>query len=230
MNLSPRPPKTASRLPDSLRHQLNLYAIAAGAAGVGMLANAQAVAAKVVYTPAHTRIHGILALDLNHEGVVDYSLKTQLITGSFGMSGRLGIYPALRNQICRGNTSHLRFFATAFPAGKRLGAKRQWQPGTAPMATYTTFFLSSWHDGPWFDVQHRYLGLKFLVNGRYHYGWARLNTKMSRQGIDAVLTGYAYETIPNKPIITGKTKGPDVITAQPDAAPGSLGRLALGRK
>jgi hypothetical protein len=38
------------------------------------------------------------------------------------------------------------------------------------------------------------------------------------------LTGYAYETIPNKPIIAGKTKGPDVFTVQP----GSLGHLARG--
>jgi hypothetical protein len=45
-----------------------------------------------------------------------------------------------------------------------------------------------------------------------------------------VLTGYAYETIPNKAIIAGKIKGPDVVTVQSDTAPGSLGRLALGRK
>jgi hypothetical protein len=42
--------------------------------------------------------------------------------------------------------------------------------------------------------------------------------------ITATLTGYAYETIPNKPIIAGKTKGPDVITVQP----GTLGHLAAG--
>lgn len=45
-------------------------------------------------------------------------------------------------------------------------------------------------------------------------------------GHNAVLTGYAYETIANKAIIAGKTKGPDVITIQPD----TLGQLALGRK
>jgi len=44
--------------------------------------------------------------------------------------------------------------------------------------------------------------------------------------LKALLTGYAYETIPNKAIITGKTKGPDMITVQP----GSLGALAAGRK
>jgi uncharacterized repeat protein (TIGR03803 family) len=38
------------------------------------------------------------------------------------------------------------------------------------------------------------------------------------------LTGYAYETIANKSIIAGKTKGPDVVTVQP----ASLGHLARG--
>ena len=47
---------------------------------------------------------------------------------------------------------------------------------------------------------------------------------LSRVTPRLTLTGYAYETVPNKPIIAGKTKGPDVITAQP----GGLGRLAQG--
>ena len=42
----------------------------------------------------------------------------------------------------------------------------------------------------------------------------------------ALLTGYAYETVPNKAIITGKTKGPDVVTTQAT----TLSGLALGRK
>ena len=40
----------------------------------------------------------------------------------------------------------------------------------------------------------------------------------------AFLTGYAYETVPNKAIVAGKTKGPDVVTVQ-DA---TLGHLARG--
>jgi len=49
MKRSPRPRKTAE-LPRSLHQQLNLYAIAAGAAGVGMFALAQPADAKIVYT------------------------------------------------------------------------------------------------------------------------------------------------------------------------------------
>jgi hypothetical protein len=44
--------------------------------------------------------------------------------------------------------------------------------------------------------------------------------------VSGTLTGYAYETIPNKPIIAGKTKGQDVIIFQPD----TLGNLARGKK
>jgi hypothetical protein len=38
----------------------------------------------------------------------------------------------------------------------------------------------------------------------------------------ALLTGYAYETAPNKSITAGKCKGVEVITVQPT----SLGNLA----
>jgi hypothetical protein len=90
--------------------------------------------------------------------------------------------------------------------------------------------------GKWNDVKNRYLGLKFNDSlGDVHYGWARLNERCNKKGkrgtgAETLLTGYAYETVPNKPIIAGETQGPDVVTAQPDDAPGSLGRLALGRK
>jgi hypothetical protein len=82
--------------------------------------------------------------------------------------------------------------------------------------------------GQWMYTKNRYLGLQFTISGQVHYGWARIAVRRTAvngsNSITAVLTGYAYETIPNKPIITGKTKGPDVITLK--AA--TLGRLAQG--
>jgi hypothetical protein len=85
------------------------------------------------------------------------------------------------------------------------------------------------YEGSWLGLNKakRYLGLKIQVRGRTHYGWARftvVNTK--RALVAASLTGYAYETIPNKPIIAGKTKATDDGVDQP----ATLGRLALGRK
>jgi len=48
-----RPARVPSQLSESLHHRLNMYAIAAGAAGVGALALAQPAEAKIVYTPSH---------------------------------------------------------------------------------------------------------------------------------------------------------------------------------
>jgi hypothetical protein len=63
--------------------------------------------------------------------------------------------------------------------------------------------------------------MKFTINGKVHYGWARLSVTNLKDKfrITATLTGYAYETIPNKPIKAGQTHDGDEAT---------LGRLAQG--
>jgi hypothetical protein len=99
-------------------------------------------------------------------------------------------------------------------------------------------------NGQWKEASRRYLGLKFIIKGQIHYGWARLtvDADWGHEGIHATLTGYAYETVPNKPIIAGKTKGLDDDSTNedfgPDASltspipdvpqPASLAALALG--
>lgn len=91
--------------------------------------------------------------------------------------------------------------------------------------------------GPWKKAHSRYLGLKFWVKGKIRFGWARLNVNcMYPKAIKATLTGCAYQTIPNKPIIAGKTKGPDEVSVEganatltaPTPAPATLGMLAMG--
>lgn len=57
-----------------------------------------------------------------------------------------------------------------------------------------------------------------------HFGWARLTVNCSGfVNVDATITGYAYETLPNKAIIAGKTHG------KQNATPGRLAQGALGR-
>ena len=81
--------------------------------------------------------------------------------------------------------------------------------------------------GPWNDVKHRYLGFRFQIKGKAHYGWARLNVTGSGLGtIVATMTGYAYETIAKKAIVAGKTDGTEDTVDQLD----TLDVLALGRK
>ena len=70
--------------------------------------------------------------------------------------------------------------------------------------------------GPWVhsgrSAVSRYLGLKIQISGKTHYDWARV---VVTGLVNAILTGYAYETIPGKAIVTGQTKdanGPRSLT------------------
>lgn len=83
------------------------------------------------------------------------------------------------------------------------------------------------YSGPWAHTRTGYLGIKFLVDGKIHYGWARV----SIDGFPATLTGYAYETIPDKPIPAGRISGPTAdLTVPLDclASGATLGLLARG--
>jgi hypothetical protein len=78
-----------------------------------------------------------------------------------------------------------------------------------------------------------YLGFKFLIDGEIHYGWARVNVHANFLDLSATLTGYAYESVANRPILTGFTHGS--LDASSDASQqsqppvaGSLGQLAAG--
>jgi hypothetical protein len=54
-----------------------MYALAASAAGVGILALGQVAEAKIVYTPANVSINPQVPykLDLNHHGIADFTLS-----------------------------------------------------------------------------------------------------------------------------------------------------------
>ena len=100
---------------------------------------------------------------------------------------------------------------------------------------YSTRQYGEWGRGRKFEGP--YLGFKFTVGGQVHYGWARVAVKITFPlDVTATLTGYAYETVANRPIITGFTAGTldeaagvesEVESTQ---APGAatLGQLARG--
>lgn len=240
MKRSSGPRKTAY-LSESVHQQLNMYALAATAAGVGMLALARPVEAKIIYTATHrairTGLPGILQLDLNHDGIADFKFENWWIYGrTDSQRATLSVLPSGRNGIRGyGGTGIFSFrFASALRAGNQIGPKDRF----ISAHSHDLMLRPAYGWGQWNNVSNRYLGLRFAVKGETHYGWARLNVHYSGlppYKITAVLTGYAYETIPSKPIIAGKTKGTDDDDQPVPASlkihtpePAMLGMLALG--
>ena len=228
MKRSPGTRKTSVNLSESISRQLNMYALAASAAGVGMLALAQPAKAKIVYTRVHLQIPYRMGfhLDLNHDRINDFSFLNY--DGNTDDMVSLGVGPAFAVNGIRSSAG----YAAALRGGASIGRKGKFFEQKYFELMADVNFSHDTCRGPWGNGKGRYLGLKFIIKGKTHFGWARLNVTCNggNQTIKAVLTGYAYETIPNKPIIAGKTKGPDVVTMPMDTRVGTLGRLALGRR
>jgi hypothetical protein len=233
MKRSSGPRKTAN-LSESVHRQLNAFALAATAGGVGLLALAQPSEAKIIYTKTYHVIdtNGNYPLDLNHDGTVDFVIQDS-------------------------SASRQNFLLAKTPYGNGVEGIRDWADALekgAPINRRQTFMSSNGllrvimadavctdtgcgSGGSWLNVNGRYLGLKFRIKGKIHYGWARLNVHVDRveARITATVTGYAYETIPGKPIVAGQTKGPDDARAEESSAtpmptrkPATLGALAMG--
>jgi hypothetical protein len=244
MSSAPQSRKT-SKISESLNRQLNTYVKVASAAGVSVLALAGACEATVVYTETNQVTHTSypLYIDLNHDGIKDFLVRTTFYAGTAGLEVGLvacGYPPGNTNNVVAGRrfsrSGYFSSAAFALPAGARIGPKGNFSVRFPFMAVELFNGVGSQYSdlGPWAGkgkgVRDRYLGLKFVINGEVHYGWARLSVTLGHQrqfdDVSGTLTGYAYESVPEKPIIAGQIVGPDVITAQPE----TLGGLALGRK
>lgn len=213
--------KTKTRLNIKLEKKLVAYMLGAGAAA--WLSTSESAEAKIVYTSANLHSSGDIVLDLNHDGIADFS------TGFIG-----------------------RHYYSYFGVGLGAGNAVQYSPefvglrgnivgpgGSFGSGTFYTFYavvLAVSHyptlSGEWVNVTNRYLGLKFLINGQVHYGWARMSLS-SHDSQLYVVSGYAYETVPNKEIAEGATSDTaelDVLEQLDDSRPAgpSLGMLARG--
>jgi hypothetical protein len=224
MDRSRRP----SELSPSLHCRLNSYALAASAAGVGILALAQPAEAKIVYTKTYLVIAGAerYNLDVNHDKITDFSVVNFFSTSCPDSCVQvLYLKPAAGNSEV-GSINNSGHFAVAMKKGSVVGPKAHFLASAVMREAFST----QPSVGPWNNVKNRYLGFKFQIKGKIHYGWARLNVTGSGLGtIVATMTGYAYETIPNKAIVAGRTKETTDTEDSMDQL-GTLGGLALGRK
>jgi len=235
------PVKTSER-PSKLHQHLHLYALAASAAGVSMLALAQPGEAEIVYTPVNQDILGTYDLDLTGDGTIDfYLIDFQQNVAGFSY-GYLRVAASVTgNAVAKGEHG-----VRVLRSGDQIGPKTKlWESGGGVMESGYKEHTSPYRSkcfGPWKNKQG-YLGVKFMISGEVHYGWALMSAscvlphdRFGSMLIEGFLTGYAYETIPNKAIKAGQETGTmdeslnDEPTPQSVPAPTSatLGMLAKG--
>lgn len=221
-----RTPRMPAYVSAGLESRLLSYAAAASAAGVGLLALAKPAEARIVYKTANVKIFDSSHyLVLNDQGTPNFLLSNVYFTspGSGGMEAQIQVAAVHRGSFIETATVQ---GAAALYAGDRIppaDKSHGFRPGGLMLRFVLEIPGGSTYAGAWRNAANRYLGLKFQQDGKTHYGWARL-TMVDGRFCAGLLTGYAYETVPNKPIVAGKTKEADEGGLQP----ATLGHLARG--
>jgi len=219
-----------SVLSNSLSRRLNQYALLAGSAGVSLLALPRSAQAEIVYTPANVTVQapgGFYGLDLDNDGIADFVFRGY---GDGINSAEIDIDPvgvtekAIQDwRNCLGTHTTYCSYAAALPFGAKIPGRRFAFEGIVLERILER--ANSYYLGFWQNVRNHFLGLFIVINGQGHYGWARVNVRTQGASITAQITGYAYETIADKPIGAGQTAASPV-----GSLPGSLGSLARGAK
>jgi hypothetical protein len=228
--------KRVQKLAVPTQQRLTSYALAAAATGVSVLALTAPSEGEIVYKQTHQVIGNgdHFNLDITGAGTnltIDNFLHKHCTTDGCTSTQFLNAKIASGNQVV-----HNVYGVVAMKPGMQIGSKNVWSGGLQNMAFNLGGFGTSGIGGSWVNVNDRYMGLKFTINGETHYGWARLNVHSSPPfNIVATLTGYAYETTPNKALIAGKTSRPEENGLESYASPMtrskksvSLGSLARG--
>ncbi len=239
--MSNQPTDSAKKMSsNNLNRQVGQYGLVAAVAGVGMLALAEPAAGEVVVTrktipipmspetmPEHVKI------SMANNGVVNFSFS--LVNDPSSSFRALNVKPT--NDVVGMSSFYTK--ALALPRGAKIGPSADFlylYPYSMIVEASRGSSSGKRFIGYWEDSKDRYLGVRFLINGETHYGWIRLTVKTDPQQhgpfMSAKITGYAYETVANKPIFAGTAEKPVAAVPIPESiriqSGASLGMLALG--
>ncbi len=237
----------------NLDRQMKLYAAAALAAGVGMMALVQPAEGEVVVTkktiPIPVSQYGgtqyLVPVSLNNNGINDFSFS--LYSFAYHSAFReLRIFPLEGGAVvAKVETKGETPLALELGRGAKIGPSAVFSSDNnteiegshadfgyrSGKSYYSKTFAGNWGN----NAKNSYLGVKFLINGETHYGWIRLTvTTAPKAAMSATITAYAYETVANKVIKAGTATSAastaesksEVRSSKPGEA--SLGMLALG--
>ena len=209
----------ASNLSESIHQQLNMgYTIGAGAARVEMLALSQLSVSKIVYTPTHYKLTngGKLLIDVNHDGVTDFVIAIKPVHWNSMCTFCSQCLGVNGNGNVGAGVIGTKVEAAALRRGWLIGSHDSFQNLQDAGRLMAHGFESNGSfrvTGQFVGKKDRFLGVRLEIRGKVHYGWLRFAdvTVVLENGVapvvTAILNGYAYETMPNKPIIAGETRG-----------------------
>ncbi|HSZ86912.1 MAG TPA: hypothetical protein VK787_12840, partial [Puia sp.] len=160
-------------------------------------------------------------LDINNDGITDFEFNRSLFSSEcrsgaegekFGFRIQLSVIPVSGTNAIMTSASNAALALDADSAAT-IGPDSPWA-STAEIllegAEISNCNSIIGHAGYWLNVSDKYLGLKFIAGNNTYYGWARLSSTYSLGSAPYLIVGgqlifkdYAYNSIPNQPILAG---------------------------
>ncbi len=155
--------------------------------------------AQIIYTDIEpdfisTTIGDFYNLDLNNDGIVDFSLESSnlwpyILQNPNGVNAIAAVGGPFDDYLIPLSENTV----IASP-GDYFGTSGLLPVGICDdLPTYCVY--------DWEGAIDKYLGLRFLINGQTHFGWARLDVINDAQW---VIKDYAYQASPNTVILSGQ--------------------------
>jgi len=153
-------------------------------------------------------------LDLNNDGTIDFNINTGCVVSKYdggngtyccinGFSNWVSIGPAGDDGIPLGS-------AAAVMPGSEISSLSAGSGGVLRSVSRNCQLdilggCTPISPGDWPNSTDRYLGLKIILNGQTHYGWARLSVIVDEGKASFKIKDCAYESTPGGPINAGDT-------------------------
>ena len=190
-----------------LQKRLGKYTAAAAALVGATGANAQIMYTDVNPDFAHPGNEIGFGLDLNNDTNFDFALFSADTTLTSGTRIRYTVIApygtAAASNAIAGEAPSGYDYALALNSGDMIDNTLNWIAATNTMA-YNNNSANPYNEN-WNGVTDKYLGLKFVVAGNTHYGWARMDVLAVAD--TWTLKDYAYNAMPNTGLTAGQMTG-----------------------
>lgn len=197
-----------------LQKRLGKYTAAAAALVGATGANAQIVYTDVNPDFAHPGNEIGYGLDLNNDANFDFALfsaDTVLASGNRLRYTVVAPYgTAAASNAIAGEAPSGYDYALALNSGDMIDNTLNWIAATNTMA-YNVNSNNPYNEN-WNGVTDKYLGLKFVVAGNTHYGWARLDVLAVAD--TWTLKDYAFNASPNTGLTAGQMTGVSTLAME----------------
>lgn len=152
-----------------------------------------------------------IALDLNEDNLVDFSLFMELTANSSGDHLYVGINPIGANQIISSPEDDAHFlnmgFVQSFETNKKIHAQTttglEWTVNFSSLVIrHTSNNQPDWHEGNWKNNQLNYAPIRLYKDNAYLYGW--IGIKFDTETETLYVSSFAYNQTPDQEILAGE--------------------------